>query len=116
MKPELVPQVAARATRSVLFVLMLLVSFSSFAADDGPFITPDEVVAKLKPKLSLSDQQASELNAALTDLSKQLGTLIAQLRIEENRQLSGCCGGRGFQRSLVRNVFPGRLVARQRRY
>lgn len=78
MKPGFVPLVRAQLARTVLFILMLSTGFASLAADDGPSITPDEVVTELKTKLSLSDQQASELKTALTDLSKQLQALIAK--------------------------------------
>ena len=78
MRPQIVPEIAARVAKAVLIALMLLGSPLAVAADDGPSITPDEVVAELKTKLSLSDQQASELKAALTDLSKELDALITK--------------------------------------
>jgi hypothetical protein len=61
-----------------LFLFLILNSAVSYGADQGVAANPDEIVAKLKGKLNLSDQQSKELKAALTDLSNQLDALIAK--------------------------------------
>ncbi|HEY5140634.1 MAG TPA: hypothetical protein VIJ25_15165, partial [Methylococcales bacterium] len=62
----------------VLGLFMLLSSSVSLGANEGTAITPDEIVAELKPKLGLNDQQIKDLTASLTELSKKLDGLIAK--------------------------------------
>ena len=62
----------------MLFLFLLLSSSVSLGASEGPDITPDEIVAELKTKLNLNDQQAKDLTAALQALAKQLDALIAR--------------------------------------
>jgi hypothetical protein len=59
----------------LLLMLMLAAPFALADAGQGGN-SPTDIVAKLKPKLSLSDQQASQLTTALTDLQQTLKTLI----------------------------------------
>jgi hypothetical protein len=60
----------------ILFLLSISYSQFSFAADKMEDFAPDEIVAELKPKLELNDQQVKDLTAALGELGKQLHTLI----------------------------------------
>jgi len=62
----------------VLFLLMLLISSASFSANEGPDIAPDELVAELKTKLKLDEQQTKDLTAALQELAKKLDGLITK--------------------------------------
>lgn len=62
----------------VLCLFMLMSSSVSLGANQGTAITPDELVAELKPKLALNDQQVKDLTAALAVLSKKLDGLIAK--------------------------------------
>jgi len=65
-------------TAIVLFLFLLLSSSVTFSANEGPDITPDEIVAELKAKLKLNDQQAKDITAALNVLAKQLDALIVK--------------------------------------
>ena len=65
-------------TAIVLFLFLLLSSSVTFSANEGPDITPDEIVAELKAKLKLNDQQAKDIAGALNELAKQLDALIAK--------------------------------------
>ncbi|MBL3526153.1 MAG: hypothetical protein JMN27_00805 [gamma proteobacterium endosymbiont of Lamellibrachia anaximandri] len=62
----------------VLFLLILLGSPVSFSADAKAEFSPDEVVAELKSKLSLNDQQVKGLTAALAELGENLDALISK--------------------------------------
>lgn len=66
-------------------VLLLLMLASPFALAEGSQgkNSPADIVAKLKPKLDLSDQQASQLTTALTALQQTLNTLVNE---RENAQ------------------------------
>ena len=59
-----------------LLLLSILVSPVSFAAGAIDDFSPDDIVAELKPKLELNDQQTKDLTAALGELGKTLHTLI----------------------------------------
>ena len=65
---------------SILGVILFLLSITfyqvSFAADKMDDFSPDEIVAELKPKLELDDQQVKNLTTALGELGKQLHALI----------------------------------------
>ena len=65
---------------SILVVILFLLSITfyqvSFAADKMDDFSPDEIVAELKPKLELDDQQVKNLTTALGELGKQLHALI----------------------------------------
>jgi hypothetical protein len=69
---------------AVVFFLLAIpggqLAFAAGAVDD---FAPDEIVAELKPKLDLNDQQVKDLTAALGDLGKTLGALI------EKREAAG---------------------------
>ena len=64
----------------LIWVASFLLSISyvqvSYAADKMDDFAPDDIVAELKPKLDLNDQQVKDLSAALGELGKQLHTLI----------------------------------------
>jgi hypothetical protein len=60
----------------VLFLLTMLFSPVSFTADRMDDFAPDEIVAELKPKLELNDQQVKDLTAAMGELGKTLHGLI----------------------------------------
>ena len=60
----------------VLFLLLICYCQVSFAADKMDDFAPDDIVAELKPKLELNEQQVKDLTAALGELGKQLHTLI----------------------------------------
>ena len=62
----------------VLLLLAMLNSTVSFAAYEGADITPDEIVAELKIRLDLNDQQVKDLTVALSALAKNLDVLIAK--------------------------------------
>jgi len=62
----------------VLFLLTILNGTVSFAAYEGADITPDEIVAELKTKLDLDDQQAKDLAVALSELGKSLDEIITK--------------------------------------
>ena len=70
--------VLSRVFGSALLAFSLLTGTAALAAagDNGPDIA--DAVATLKTKLSLSDQQASELKSALTDYTKQLQALVTK--------------------------------------
>ena len=70
--------------RIVLFMLMILSSPVSIAADAMADFSPDEIVAELETKLDLNDQQAKDLTAALGELGKTLHALIE--REEANKE------------------------------
>jgi hypothetical protein len=61
---------------TLLFLLSILVSPVSFAAGAIDDFSPDDIVAELKPKLELNDQQVKDLTAALGELGKTLHALI----------------------------------------
>jgi len=61
-----------------LFFFLLLSSSVSLATNEGPDIAPDEIVAELKTKLKLDEQQTKDLTAALQELAKKLDALIAK--------------------------------------
>jgi hypothetical protein len=67
----------------LVFLLTVASSQVSFAAGAMDDFAPDEIVAELKPKLDLNDQQVKDLTAALGDLGKTLGVLI------EKREAAG---------------------------
>jgi hypothetical protein len=60
----------------VVFLLTMLVSQVSMAADAMADFAPDEIVAELKTKLDLNDQQVKDMTAALGELGKTLHALI----------------------------------------
>lgn len=60
----------------LLFALAMLSSPVSIAAGAMDDFAPDEVVAELKTKLDLDDQQVKDLTAGLGELGKTLHTLI----------------------------------------
>ena len=61
---------------TVLFLLTMLSSTVSYAAGAMDDFAPDEIVAELKQKLDLNDQQVKDLTAALGGLGKSLHALI----------------------------------------
>jgi hypothetical protein len=73
-----------RIVRVGLLGLLLLSGSVSIAADEGVAITPDEIVAELKTKLDLSEQQTTDLTAALTELANNLDALIAKQEAGED--------------------------------
>lgn len=60
----------------LLFILAMLVSPVSFGEKAMENFSPNDVVAELKPKLDLNDQQVKELTSALSEFGKQLHALI----------------------------------------
>jgi len=60
----------------ILFFLSIAYCQVSFAGDKMEDFAPEDIVAELKPKLELNDQQVKDLTAALGELGKQLHTLI----------------------------------------
>ncbi len=60
----------------VLFSLTMLSSSVSYAADAMADFAPDEIVAELKTKLDLNDQQVKDMTAALGEFGKTLHALI----------------------------------------
>ncbi len=61
----------------VLMVLFLMaVGSASQAADKVTDTSVSDIVAKLKTKLELNDQQVKEVSSALTELSSTLNTLV----------------------------------------
>ena len=60
----------------VLFLLALLSSPLLFAEGAMDDFSPDEIVAELKPRLDLNDQQVKDLTAALGEMGKTLHALI----------------------------------------
>lgn len=67
----------------VLFLLAMLSSSVSFAADAMEDFAPDDIVAELKTKLDLNDQQVKDLTAALGELGKTLHTLTEKEEANE---------------------------------
>jgi hypothetical protein len=67
----------------VLFLLTLLNNPLTYAAGSMNDFSPDEIVAELKPKLDLNDQQVKDLTAALGEMGKTLGAHI------EKREAAG---------------------------
>ena len=59
-----------------MFLFLSLSATVSLAADKGADISVGDIVAELKTKLKLNDQQVKEVTAALTDLSTTLNTLV----------------------------------------
>jgi hypothetical protein len=78
MKHLIVKNPAVLVIRVGLLLLALLISSMAIGAEKQAAITPDEIVAELKPKLDLNEQQVKELTTALTALSQQLDALIAK--------------------------------------
>ena len=76
MKLITVKKTALTLTGIVLFILTMLSSPVSFAEGAMDDFSPDEIVAELKPKLDLNDQQVKDLSAALGELGKNLHALI----------------------------------------
>ncbi len=62
----------------IVCLLAMLISPVSIAADAMADFAPDEIVAELKPKLALNDQQVESLTAVLGELGKTLAALIAK--------------------------------------
>lgn len=60
----------------ILFLLFMLSGPASLAAGVMDDFSPDDIVAELKPKLDLNDQQVKDLTAALGELGKTLHALI----------------------------------------
>jgi len=60
----------------LLCLLTMLSSPALFAAGAMDDFAPDEIVAELKPKLDLNDQQVKDLTAAMGELGKNLHALI----------------------------------------
>ncbi|MDH3948515.1 MAG: hypothetical protein OEU74_06100 [Gammaproteobacteria bacterium] len=60
----------------LLFLFAMLTSPVSYGASAMDDFSPKEIVAELKGKLALNDQQAKDLTAALSELGKQLHALI----------------------------------------
>lgn len=69
---------ASLPTSVIVFLLAMLISPVSYAADAMADFAPDEIVAELKPKLDLNDKQVRNLTAALGELGKNLAALIAK--------------------------------------
>ena len=67
----------------MFFTLAASFSQGALAAGAMDDFAPDEIVAELKPKLDLNDQQAKDMTAALGELGKSLGALI------EKREAAG---------------------------
>ena len=59
----------------ILFSLTMLSSPASYAADAMEDFSPDDIVAELKTKLDLNEQQVKDLTAALGELGKTLHAL-----------------------------------------
>ena len=59
-----------------MFLFLSLSATVSLAATKGADISVGDIVAELKTKLKLNDQQVKEVTAALTDLSTTLNTLV----------------------------------------
>jgi len=76
MKLITVKKTALTLTGIVLFILTMLSSPVSFAEGAMDDFSPDEIVAELKPKLDLNDQQVKDMSAALGELGKNLHALI----------------------------------------
>jgi hypothetical protein len=68
---------------TILFLLTIVFSPVSLGEDKMADFAPDEIVAELKPRLDLNDQQVKDMTAALGELGKTLGTLI------EKREAAG---------------------------
>ena len=60
----------------VMFLVAMLSSPVSFAEGAMDDFSPDEIVAELKPRLDLNDQQVKDLTAALGGMGKTLHALI----------------------------------------
>ena len=69
---------AAMVIRISLLILAFLTASMVIGAEKQATITPDEIVAELKTKLDLNQQQVKELTTALTELAQQLDALIAK--------------------------------------
>lgn len=78
MKFFTVKRPAFTITGILLILLAMLASSVSFGATAMEDFAPDEIVAELKTKLDLNDQQAKDLTSALSELGKNLHTLIAK--------------------------------------
>jgi len=78
MNHLIVKNPAVMVIRISLLILVFLTGSIAIGAEKQATITPDEIVAELKTKLDLNEQQVKELTAALTDLSQQLDALIAK--------------------------------------
>ena len=99
----------------MLFLLLLLSSTVSFAAAEESTISPDEIVAELKTKLNLNEQQEKDLTAALQDLAKQLDDLIAkQEAAKEDAEPDAFIDGvkdaqKDYQAKLTKILTPEQL-------
>jgi hypothetical protein len=60
----------------LLFIFAMLASPVSYGANAMDDFSPKDIVAELKTKLALNDQQVKDLTAALSELGKQLHALI----------------------------------------
>jgi hypothetical protein len=78
MSHLIVKKPIAMIIRIALLSLAIMSSPVALGADKQATITPDEIVAELKTKLDLNEQQVKELTTALTTLSQQLDALIAK--------------------------------------
>ena len=76
MKRISVTKTALTLTGIVLFLLTMLTSPVAYSGDRMDDFAPDEIVAELKPKLELNDQQVKDLTAALGELGNNLHELI----------------------------------------
>jgi hypothetical protein len=78
MKLSAVKKPALTIIRIVSFLLLLLSGTVSLGAGEDTAVTSDEIVAELKTKLNLDEQQQKDLTAALTELAMKLDGLIAK--------------------------------------
>lgn len=78
MKQLSIIKQASSLASVIVFLLAMLISPVSIAADAMADFAPDEIVAELKPRLALNDQQAENLTAVLGELGKTFAALIAK--------------------------------------
>lgn len=78
MQSKTVKPVLSSLFGTILLAFTLLTGPVASAAVGDNAGNLDEVVATLKTKLSLSDQQATELKSALKDFTKQLQALVTK--------------------------------------
>jgi hypothetical protein len=76
MKNLYLEKIAITLISVFLLLLVMLSSPALFAADAMTDFAPDEIVAELKPKLDLNDQQVKDLTAAMGELGEKLHALI----------------------------------------
>jgi hypothetical protein len=62
--------------RLLMVLFLIAVGSASQAANKGADTSVSDIVAKLKTKLELNDQQVKEVSSALTELSSTLNTLV----------------------------------------